>query len=186
MDLDAVPFHDFTGDYLLVRHRAFTTPTNEWSLVDPRRAARIVTRVVGEDPGVRMRLLGYLARSGSRIRGAGRSVVENLVHGLTWGPAYELFVHARLPVVTGVIPPPSVVEPPPPPEPIVDTQWLRVILRDDRGEPIADVGFEVELDDGSVQTGRTNAAGEGYLLNLPPGRAKIRWPDLHPDDWAMV
>lgn len=186
MDLDAVPFRDFTGDYLLVRHRAFAPLTSEWSLVEPRRAARLVTRVASEDPGVRMRLLGYLARSGSRIRGTGQRVVENLVHGLTCGSAYELFVHARLPVATGVIRPPPVVEPPPPPEPIIDSQWLRVILRDARGEPVADVGFEVELDDGSVQTGRTNAAGEGYLLNLTPGRAKIRWPDLHPDDWAMV
>ncbi len=81
-------------------------------------------------------------------------------------------------------PEPEAEREPEAPEEIVETRWLRILLVDEEGEPVPDAAFEVELDDGSLRSGTTDAAGEAYLRDLPPGRAKVRWPDLHPDDWG--
>lgn len=160
-----------------------------WRPVAPRLALTIVLDALRRDPRL-------LAKVQARLEGGGRAPLAHLDaaararalnaplrRALVDRRSLLLFDRSLLvavdPVVIEPVPEPSVA----PLEDLPEEHWLRLLLLDDAGEPVAEAAYEVELADGSLRSGKTDGDGQAFLRGVPPGRAKVRWPELHPDDW---
>lgn len=86
--------------------------------------------------------------------------------------------------------PPPPAPPPPKPKPAVTPSstkraWVEVELADAKGVPFA-TKFEIEGSDGSKHEGALDAEGHIKVDDLPPGTAKVSFPDLDEDAWAAA
>ena len=61
--------------------------------------------------------------------------------------------------------------------------WVEVHLINDEDEPVPGAAVEIELPDGSVASGSTNAEGKFKVTNIDPGSCKITFVELDEEAW---
>lgn len=64
--------------------------------------------------------------------------------------------------------------------------WVAVRLYGLDGEPLAGIGYELTLSDGSVQTGTTDANGEGRHEGIVRGSCIVTFQGLEPTRWQRA
>ena len=64
--------------------------------------------------------------------------------------------------------------------------WIAIVLLDSDKKPVAGQAYEIELPDGSVVGGVTNAGGKARHDNIPAGQCKVRFPDLDGGEWKLA
>jgi len=64
-----------------------------------------------------------------------------------------------------------------------EPDWIELELCDQDGRPLARQRFELELPDGTVRRGRTNAHGFARLTCILPGTCELSFPDLDASAW---
>ncbi|MBZ0120212.1 MAG: carboxypeptidase-like regulatory domain-containing protein [Sandaracinaceae bacterium] len=69
----------------------------------------------------------------------------------------------------------------PPVEPPEDGEWIELVVKDQNGQPVPNVRYEVTLPDGQLRTGRLDALGFARLDGIPGGNCKVRFPELPAD-----
>ena len=65
--------------------------------------------------------------------------------------------------------------------PVLD--WVEVVVKTHKGDPMPGVSYEIELSNGRLVSGRTNALGIAHIRNVEPGTAKLRLPKLEAYAW---
>jgi len=60
---------------------------------------------------------------------------------------------------------------------------LSFTLKDEDGNPISDVKYEVSLPSGGIRKGVTDKEGKVKLTGIDPGTCKVSFPDLDADEW---
>jgi len=71
----------------------------------------------------------------------------------------------------------------PEPEP---TAWIAIEVVDDDGEPVPNVTYRIDCDDGRVRTGETNGWGKAREEGLNGGGCSVSFPRLHGPDWKRI
>lgn len=56
--------------------------------------------------------------------------------------------------------------------------WIGIELVREDGTPVAGERYRVEMEDGSVRTGRLDSSGRAELRGVPPGTCLVRFPCL--------
>lgn len=67
--------------------------------------------------------------------------------------------------------------------PAAAVTWIEFVLEDEAGEPVAGQKYEIEMPDGSVAKGTTDANGKTKIDGVESGKCKLSLPDLHKDSW---
>ena len=65
----------------------------------------------------------------------------------------------------------------------IEKGTLAFTLKDEDGNPMADVKYEVTLPGGGVKKGVTGKDGKVNLSGIDPGTCKVSFPDLDADEW---
>jgi hypothetical protein len=147
--------------------------------------------------------MGALRRIYAEVRGAtsisaenDRTVLEELARRLVTG---ELKAHrVQLPAVSvphgGEVAEPAPAKAParspaakaPVEEKAKATAFVEIALLDDSDppQPVPFMRFQVELPDGTIIEGQTDASGAARVDGLPKGTVKVSFPDLHGEDWS--
>lgn len=109
---------------------------------------------------------------------ARRLVLRGELDVCTDDPELEL-----LPLTPGTQPGKGGEDPPidPPVEPPEDGEWIELAVKDQNGQPVPHVRYEVTLPDGQVRTGRLDPLGFARLDGIPGGNCKVRFPELPAD-----
>lgn len=68
-------------------------------------------------------------------------------------------------------------------EPTGPLTWVGVEVVDDEGNPVPDTEYRIKLPDGSIQTGRTDAAGRAKIDGVTQGSVQIALPEIHGEEW---
>lgn len=71
-----------------------------------------------------------------------------------------------------------------PPE--TELEWVEVQIVDDEDNPLAGITYEIELTDGRVRRGATNAAGVIRYERIPGGTCTVRITGLDKDAYEKV
>ena len=62
--------------------------------------------------------------------------------------------------------------------------YIEIEMKDDEGNPMAGLRYQVVLPDGStVADGTLDEKGYAKVENIDPGQCKVTFPDLHEDAW---
>lgn len=172
------------GDYEL-RPRPVTGEVVDGKLVklDARTVDRLLRSALAELSPHRLRAL--LNRSSDRGRAQdSRAVLAELHRMIDRG---EL-VFVALPQRSASARPIEVDEPdvePAEPEDIVEqTDWIEILVADEDDQPVRDVAFALELPDGSIRRGRTNADGIARCDGIPSGTCKLTLVELDAQAWS--
>jgi hypothetical protein len=64
--------------------------------------------------------------------------------------------------------------------------WIEIVLIDFDKKPVAGKAYEIELPDGSVVSGVTDANGKARYDDIPAGQCKVRFPEIDGSEWAPV
>jgi hypothetical protein len=173
------------GEYEL-RSRPVTGENLEGKLVklDARTIDRLLRTALSESPH---RLRALLNRSSSE-RGRAQDAVGVLGELRRMIERGEL-VFVALPQRSTSARPIQVEEPelhePTGPEEIVEqTDWIEILVADEDDQPVRDVAFELELPDGSIRRGRTNADGIARCDRIPSGTCKLTLVELDAQAWS--
>lgn len=75
---------------------------------------------------------------------------------------------------------------PAPAVPVAKKTWIAIQLVDMDGKPIQGERFRIELPDGRVIEGTTDADGKGGASDIEPGTCKVTFPDLDSDAWEQA
>lgn len=172
------------GEYEL-RSRPVTGELVEGKLVklDARTIDRLLRAAIAESPH---RVRALLNRSSERGRAHDElAVLGELRRMIDRGD----LVFTALPM-RSTSARPILVEELEPPEPaaledIVDqTDWIEILVADEDDLPVRDVAFELELPDGSIRRGRTNADGIARCERIPSGTCKLTLVELDTHAWS--
>jgi len=74
----------------------------------------------------------------------------------------------------------------PPPAPRRSTPvraWIAIELVDDKGKPIPNERFRIELPDGSFAEGNLDVGGHARLNDIDPGTCQVTFPDRDGKEW---
>jgi len=71
-------------------------------------------------------------------------------------------------------------------EPAEEKKWIEIEVLNDAELPVAGEKYEVELPDGKIAAGTTNAQGIARINGVDPGSCKIRFPNMNEDGWNKV
>lgn len=71
------------------------------------------------------------------------------------------------------------------PERVAKRTWIEVRLVDEEDKPVAGVGYRIELSDGSLQFGKTDAGGGLRYSDIPEGVCNFSF-DLDEQAWEAV
>jgi hypothetical protein len=66
------------------------------------------------------------------------------------------------------------------------TTWIEIVLLDSDDNPVEGQRYEIQLPDGSVQSGVTGADGMARHDGIPAGQCQVRFPDLDGTEWEPV
>jgi hypothetical protein len=61
--------------------------------------------------------------------------------------------------------------------------WIAIELVDDKGKPIPNERFRIELPDGSYAEGKLDGAGQARLSDIDPGTCQVTFPDMDGKEW---
>jgi hypothetical protein len=67
-----------------------------------------------------------------------------------------------------------------------ESHWIRVIVVDVEDRPVAGVAYRIELTDGRVQEGRTDADGALYYDEMPGGECTLSLIERDESTWAVT
>ncbi|HLT36115.1 MAG TPA: hypothetical protein VK034_07510 [Enhygromyxa sp.] len=111
-----------------------------------------------------------------------RSLLEQLARAVARGEL--VFVRRALTTVSGTRPelPPEYV-PPPVEDEVLD--WIEILVEDQDGRPLREIGYEITLPDGAVRRGRTTRDGVVRLDEIPSGECKFSLTDFDESAWEQ-
>lgn len=66
-----------------------------------------------------------------------------------------------------------------------ETHWIHVVVVDEEDRPLAGVRYRIELTDGRVRDGRTDANGGIYFDGMPTGDCKISLVECDEQAWGQ-
>lgn len=61
--------------------------------------------------------------------------------------------------------------------------WIAIELVDEKGKPIPNERFRIELPDGSYTEGKLDGAGQARLNDIDPGTCQVTFPDIDGKEW---
>jgi hypothetical protein len=64
--------------------------------------------------------------------------------------------------------------------------WIEIVLRDPAGNPVPDEPYRIDLPDGRIRSGTTNAAGKAREEGIEPGTCVVRFPRLDAAVWEAA
>jgi hypothetical protein len=64
--------------------------------------------------------------------------------------------------------------------------WIEIELVDQDGNPVPNVEYRIECDDGRIRTGTTGPSGTAREEGLQDGNCKVSFPGLNAPDWSKV
>jgi hypothetical protein len=64
--------------------------------------------------------------------------------------------------------------------------FVEIELAYEDGKPASAVKYEVELPDGSIKRGFLDSKGKARVEGVDPGSCKVRFPDIHDQDWQQA
>lgn len=189
----ALHFSGPEGDLYRLAHVADgTEPAEGWTRVDTRSAAHAL-RAAMDDGGLRMGLSDLWGALRSPGGWTDRPIGSD--DALSWAerelarPAgvLALWRLARpRPAVDANVPAEAAPLSDLASDPPVEQTWVAFRLLDLRGEPLADVQYELTLADGSVQQGATDANGEARHDDIVRGGCVLVFPDLPERYWEQA
>lgn len=65
----------------------------------------------------------------------------------------------------------------------VENTWVGIELVDELGNPVCGLKFCIELPNGKVKIGTTDAEGKGKVEDIEPGQCSLMLPDIDKDAW---
>jgi hypothetical protein len=68
----------------------------------------------------------------------------------------------------------------------VETHWIEIVLKDERGEPVRNRAYEIIAADKSRHTGTTDRKGRGRVDGIVPGPCEVFFPELDDDEWKRA
>lgn len=66
------------------------------------------------------------------------------------------------------------------------TTWIEIELVDNRGKPVPNEQYRLELPDGAIQEGYLDAQGLARVDGIDPGNCKISFPDIDAREWRRA
>ena len=112
--------------------------------------------------------------------GSRRTLLEQLARAV--GRGELVFVRRALQTVSGTRPePPPEYVPPAGDDEVLD--WIEILIEDQDGRPLREIGYEITLPDGAVRRGRTTKEGVVRLDEIPPGDCKFMLTDFDESAW---
>ena len=64
--------------------------------------------------------------------------------------------------------------------------WIQIELIDDKGNPVPNEPYRIELTDGSVQTGQLDDEGKARHEGIDPGTCKVTFPNIDAKEWKAA
>lgn len=64
--------------------------------------------------------------------------------------------------------------------------WISIELKDEKGHPIPNEGYEVKLSDGTISSGTLDEKGRARIEGIPAGQCMVRFPRLHNSEWRKA
>jgi len=64
--------------------------------------------------------------------------------------------------------------------------WIAIVMMDEAGQPVAGQAYDLELPDGTHQTGCLDEKGQARIEGIDPGACQITFPDLDQDAWEAA
>jgi type VI secretion system secreted protein VgrG len=64
--------------------------------------------------------------------------------------------------------------------------WISIELKDKKGHPIPNEGYEIKLPDGSISSGTLDQRGRARVEGIPGGQCEVRFPRLHNSEWRKA
>jgi hypothetical protein len=172
------------GEYEL-RSRPVTGETVEGKLVklDARTIERLLRAAMAEAPH---RVRALLNRSSERGRAQDAvAVLGELRRMIDRGELVFVALPQRTTSARPIqIEEPDVGDSTGPEEIVEDTDWIEILVADEDDQPVRDVAFELELPDGSIRRGRTNADGIARCDRIPSGTCKLTLIELDTNAWS--
>jgi hypothetical protein len=146
---------------------------------DDRAARRILEALASEVDEFALQSL--LFASNRRYELDARPLVERLGSAVARGEL--VFVQRGLVTVSGTRPEPADEHeheyvPPVIEEEVLD--WIEILIEDQDGRPMREIGYELSLPDGAVRRGRTTREGVIRLDEIPKGECKFALTDSAP------
>ena len=172
------------GEYEL-RSRPVTGELVEGKLVklDPRTVDRLLRAALTESPH---RVRALLNRSSERGRAHDTvAVLGELRRMIDRGELVLVALPQRSSSARPIqIEEPEVREPAALEDIVEHTDWIEILIADEDDQPVRDVAFELELPDGSIRRGRTNADGIARYERIPSGTCKLTLVELDTQAWS--
>ena len=70
--------------------------------------------------------------------------------------------------------------------PKTELTWIEIELVDERGRPVPNERYSIELPDGAVRNGSLDAQGLARLDGIQPGTCKVTFPRLDGREWKRA
>ena len=64
--------------------------------------------------------------------------------------------------------------------------WIQIELIDEKGKPVPNEPYRIELTDGSVQTGQLDDEGKARHEGIDPGTCKVTFPNIDAKEWKAA
>jgi hypothetical protein len=64
-----------------------------------------------------------------------------------------------------------------------EQHWIEIELLDDDGKPVPHARYSIDLPDGSMRTGTTDASGRAREDDIDPGTARVSFPEYDQDSY---
>lgn len=75
---------------------------------------------------------------------------------------------------------------PPKKAPAQQKTWIEIELLDDKGDPVANEPYKIQLPDGTTQEGSLNSRGRARLEGIEPGSCEVTFPNIDAQDWQAA
>ena len=69
---------------------------------------------------------------------------------------------------------------------VKEKTWIQIELIDDKGKPVPNEPYRIELTDGSVQTGQLDDEGKARHEGIDPGTCKVTFPNIDAKEWKAA
>ena len=64
--------------------------------------------------------------------------------------------------------------------------WISIELKDKKGHPQPNEGYEIKLPDGTISSGTLDQRGRARVEGIPSGQCEVRFPRLHNSEWRKA
>jgi hypothetical protein len=67
--------------------------------------------------------------------------------------------------------------------PADEKTWIEVQLLDEKGKPVPNAKYQLELSDGSTRTGNLDPQGGARIDDIDPGDCQVSFPEIDANEW---